>query len=105
MVLPLQFGSPNAVPEWVMAFAQATDVLSALLGIAIAYVAWRGYRRNDSRPMLVLSLGFVLALAVPFGLLVVFVTVGVPQGSVSVLTQVSQVVGLGAILYALWMPA
>jgi hypothetical protein len=105
MAGPLQFGSPDAVPEWVLAFAQVTDVLSALLGIAIAYVAWRGYRRNGSRPMLILSVGFVLALAVPFGLLLVFVAAGVPQGVVSVVSQASQVVGLGAILYALWMPA
>jgi hypothetical protein len=105
MRVPLQFGSADAVPDWMLAFAQATDVLSALLGIAIAYVAWRGYRRNDSRPMLILSAGFVLALAVPFALLVLFVADGVPQGMLSVLSQTSQVVGLGAILYALWMPA
>lgn len=104
MAVPLQFGNPDAVPEWVVAFSQATDVLSALLGVAIAYVAWRGYRRNDSRPMLFLSLGFVLALAVPFVLLLVFVAVpGLGEGVVGVLTQVSQVAGLVAILYALWL--
>lgn len=54
--------------------------------------------------MLVLSLGFVLALGVPFGLLLVFVAVpGPSEGVVGALTQVSQVAGLVAILYALWM--
>ncbi len=104
MAIPLQFGNPGAVREWVVAFSQATDVLSALLGIAIAYVAWRGYRRNDSRPMLFMALGFVLALGVPFGLLLVFVAVpGLSEGVVGVLTQVSQVAGLVAVLYALWV--
>lgn len=51
-----------------------------------------------------LSLVFMLALAVPFGLLLVFVAVpGLSEGVVGVLTQVSQVAGLVAILYALWM--
>jgi hypothetical protein len=75
-----------------------------LLGSAIAYVAWRGYRRNDSRPMLVLSGRFGLALAAPFGLLLVFVAAGLSQGIVSVLSSASQVVGLSAIRYASWMP-
>jgi hypothetical protein len=105
MLEPMQFGDPASVSEWVVVFGQATDVLSALLGIAIAAVAWRGYRRNDSRPMLLLSLGFVLALAVPFALLLVVVVGELPQGPAGVATQTSQVLGLLAILYALWMPA
>ncbi|MEF8855701.1 MAG: hypothetical protein V5A24_09460, partial [Haloarculaceae archaeon] len=46
-------------------------LLAAILGLFIAYQAYRGYRRNDSRPMLFISLGFVLALGVPFSLLLV----------------------------------
>lgn len=101
---PLQFGDPDAVAEWVVTFSQATDVLSALLGIAIAYIAWRGYSRNGSRPMLYLAVGFALALAVPFVLLIVFVALpGLSGGLVGVASQVSQVIGLVTILYALWL--
>lgn len=106
MLPVLQLWDAGPQPEWVAAFAQTTDVLSALLGVLIAYQAYRGYRRNDSRPMLFVAVGFVLALAVPFALLVVFVVLPASATTViAVLTQLSQVLGLLAILYALRMPA
>nr|WP_254525437.1 hypothetical protein [Natrinema caseinilyticum] len=93
-------------PEWVTTFVQTTDVLSALIGSFIAYQAYRGYRRNDSRPMLFIAVGFALALAVPFLLLLLYVTFPfVSETLAAVLGQCSQVAGLIAILYALRMPA
>lgn len=104
--MPLQLWDPEVPPDWVLVYGQATDVLSAVIGLFIAYLAYRGYRRNASRPMLYISAGFVLALAVPFLLLVVYLLLPtVPQPVVAVATQTSQVAGLLAILYALWMPA
>ena len=102
--LPLQLweASPSA---WLTTFVQATDVLSAVIGLFIAYQAYRGYRRNDSRPMLVLAVGFALALAVPFLLLLVYAAAPVSETAVAVLSQCSQLSGLFAILYALRMPA
>lgn len=102
----LQFGADADVPSWVASLIQYGDVLAALLGVFIAYQAYRGYRRNDSRPMLFISLGFVLALAVPFALLLVTVAVpGVPVWVVGLVTQAAEVLGLSCIVYALWMPA
>jgi 4-amino-4-deoxy-L-arabinose transferase-like glycosyltransferase len=103
--LPVQLWDAEAPPEWVVVYGQATDVLSALLGLFIAYQAYRGYRRHDSRPMLYIAAGFLLALAVPFLLLVGYLVVpGLPETAVSLATETSQVLGLVAILYALWMP-
>ena len=34
-------------------------LVTMLLGVLIAYQAYRGYRRNDSRPMLFVAVGFV----------------------------------------------
>lgn len=34
-------------------------VVTMLLGFLIAYQAYRGYRRNDSDPMLMLAVGFL----------------------------------------------
>jgi hypothetical protein len=102
----LQFGADADVPSWVVTVLQYGDVLAALLGIFIAYQAFRGYRRNDSRPMLFIAIGFVLALAVPFVLLLV--TLAVPQAPVwivGVLSQAAELLGLASIVYALWMPA
>ncbi len=39
----------------------------AVVGVFVAYQAYRGYRRNESRPMLYLALGIVLLTAVPVG--------------------------------------
>ena len=92
-------------PEWVITYVQATDVLAALLGIFIAYQAYRGYRRNESRPMLFISIGFVLVLAIPFLLLLLYLAIPMlTETIVVILTETSQVIGLVAIVYALWMP-
>lgn len=103
--IPLQLWEEGPVPEWAVAFGQVTDVLSALIGLFIAYHAYRGYRRNESRPMLFISVGFVLALGLPFVLLALYLVLPLPETPVGLLTQTSQVVGLLAILYALRMPA
>jgi hypothetical protein len=103
--LPLQLWEASP-PEWVATFVQATDILSALIGLFIAYQAYRGYRRNDSRPMLFIAVGFALALAVPFLLVVLYVALPfLSEALVSLLSQLSQVSGLIAILYALRTPS
>lgn len=105
-VVVLQTWSASDPATWVAVVSQVADVLSALLGIFIAYQAYRGYQRNGSRPMFVLSIGFVLALGVPFVLLLAFLAIPfLGQAVTTVLTGLSQVVGLFAILYALRMPA
>lgn len=102
---PLQLWESTAA-EWLVTFVQATDVLSALIGLFIAYQAYRGYRRNDSRPMLVIAVGFALALAVPFLLVVLYVAIPfLSETTIAVLSQLSQLSGLVAILYALRMPS
>lgn len=102
----LQVWEPTMPPDWVIAFQQATQILSVIIGVFIAYQAFRGYQRNESRPMLFLALGFMLVLAVPFTLFVLYgVVPGISVTAVIIVSQVSQVSGLIAILYALWMPA
>ncbi|THE66371.1 hypothetical protein D8Y22_03525 [Salinadaptatus halalkaliphilus] len=86
------------------------NVAKALVGIAIAYIAYRGYRRNESRPMLYLAVGFVLVLGVPFVLflgglpLVALVAVpSVAEQAIVAASELSQVIGLLIIVYALRM--
>ncbi|WP_126662191.1 DUF7521 family protein [Haloterrigena salifodinae] len=103
--IPLQLWETTTT-EWLVTFVQATDVLSAFIGLFIAYQAYRGYRRNDSRPMLVIAVGFALALAVPFLLVVLYAALPfLPETAIAVLSQLSQLSGLVAILYALRMPS
>lgn len=50
-----------------MAWAElAISLGSVLLGLVVGYQAYRGFRRNDSRPMQYLSVGLILLTAVPF---------------------------------------
>lgn len=101
----LQLWEPAMPPDWVIVFQQATQILSVIIGVFIAYQAYRGYLRNESRPMLFLALGFILVLAVPFGIFVLYgLFPAIPVTAVIIASQVCQVSGLLAILYALWMP-
>lgn len=86
----------------------AMNLLKGIVGIAIAYIAYRGYRRNGSRPMLFISAGFALTLGIPvflvFGGLTVIQAAGLPgylDSAVSMTSEVCQVLGLFVILYAL----
>jgi hypothetical protein len=84
---------------------QASEALSVLLGLAIAYIAYRGYRRNGSRPMLFVAVGFALVLGVPALLTVaLYLLLSVPLPIVNALAQGCELLGLGAILYGLWTP-
>jgi len=43
-----------------------TGLASAALGAVVAWTAYRGYARNDSRPMLFLAVGIAFLTVVPF---------------------------------------
>ena len=84
---------------------QASESLSVLLGLAISYIAYRGYRRNQSRPMLFVAAGFVLIVGLPAVLTVVlYFALGLPIPVVNSLVQASELAGLSSVLYGLWMP-
>jgi uncharacterized membrane protein (UPF0136 family) len=89
----------------------ASGGITLALGIAIAYVAFRGYRRNASRPMLFIAIGFVLVVAIPgilsyfvYALTMVFrVSLGIDFVYLAAIMQISEIVGMACILYALVM--
>lgn len=93
------------------AFAVTTELLVQLyemvgvtLGLFIAYLAYQGYRRNDSRPMLFIAIGFGVTLGLPA---LVFLTslllLSIPEVTLQVLTQTLEIVGLFCIIHALRM--
>ncbi|MFB6151858.1 MAG: hypothetical protein ABEJ40_08645 [Haloarculaceae archaeon] len=83
----------------------ASDLLVVVLGIAIAAVAYRGYGRNDSRPMLFVAAGFVLTFGGPGAVFVAALVVPMPSAVAGGLTQLSEVAGMLTILYGIRMPA
>jgi hypothetical protein len=107
MLIPLQIAPPD-VPNWVRMASQAMNLVAALVGLLIAYQAFRGYRRNDSRPMLFIAIGFALTVGLPFVLLGPMLLLGDdPRAATAfvLLSNGSTLVGLGCILYALRMPS
>lgn len=97
----LQVGSQ--LPETLQMGLLAYELVGAVLGVFIAYIAYRGYRRNRSRPMLFVSLGFALALGVPLVITLVYLALPVTGGRVvvQVVNQTFEVGGLLCIVYGL----
>ncbi|WP_435095084.1 DUF7521 family protein [Halorubrum sp. N11] len=93
-------GQPSGI---VQSGLLAYELVGAALGVFVAYLAYCGYRRNQSRPMLFVSLGFALALGVPLALTLVYLALPVSGGrvGVQVLTQTFEVAGLLCIIYGL----
>jgi hypothetical protein len=81
----------------------AYELVGAALGVFIAYIAYRGYRRNRSRAMLFVSVGFALALGIPLALTVVYVALPVTgfRVAVQIVNQSFEVAGLLCIIYGL----
>lgn len=86
------------------------QIAKSAIGLGIAYIAYRGYREHASRPMLYISIGFILVLGLPFILSILGVSlvasIGLPvsiQAAIISVSELSQVVGLVIILYALRM--
>lgn len=93
-------GQPS---ETVAVALQVYEFVGAALGLFIAYLAYRGYRRNDSRPMLFVSLGFALALGVPIVLTLVYLALPISgRGpALQFLVQTVEIIGLLSIVYGL----
>ena len=88
----------SAVQVWLTGY----EFVGALLGLFVAYQAYRGYRRNESRPMLFIALGFVLIVGLPVALTIPFLFVpAIPQPAYQFVVQTAEIAGLGSIIYAL----
>jgi hypothetical protein len=102
-------------PVLVGAVSLTLDAVAAALGLAVGYVAYRGYRRNESLPMLCIAAGFLLTFWAPValegGLAALDATLAfgptvrtaLPAG-VGLAARTVEVVGLLVILYGLAMP-
>lgn len=93
----------------------ALNLITTVLGLSVAYIALQGYRRNRSRPMLFVAVGFVLVFWTPVLLLVSFLVLpeiaratpdllSTVDFLFGILGSVSQAIGLSCILYGLRTP-
>ena len=84
---------------------QVSELIPMILGLAISYLAYTAYRQNQSRPMLYIAAGFVLVLFVQLPLsLILFYLLELPAPILNSIVQVPEFIGLGLILYGLWVP-
>ncbi|SFR90524.1 hypothetical protein SAMN05216559_0802 [Halomicrobium zhouii] len=77
-----------------------TATVTALAGAFVAYQGYRGYRRNDSRPMLYLAVGILLLTTVSF---LVQQAVGLAAGGAATAQFAAltvSIAGLLAVLYS-----
>lgn len=107
LVSPLQLESTQSYIGYLLLL---TVTLGALvLGLFIAFQAYRGYRRNQSRRMRFLALGLALLTVAPFALSLVVTFAGRQLGFGSrvytywlpIATRLVEIGGLGCILYSL----
>lgn len=77
-------------------------LVTMVLGFLIAYQAYRGYRRNHSRPMLYVAIGFVL---ISFGAVIeglLFDVVGLTLSDSGTVATIIVAIGMLSVLYALY---
>ncbi|MBV0925178.1 hypothetical protein KTS45_13315 [Halomicroarcula limicola] len=75
--------------------------LTALLGLFVASLAYRGYRRNGSAKMRALAVGIGLLTAGVFTAVAIADVAGAGDGIVLLARGVVTVAGLSVVLYAL----
>jgi hypothetical protein len=100
--LILQIASPELSQVKVLILV-ASGVLAAAFGLLIGYQAFRGYRRNRSKPMLYIASGIVLLTTVPFIGSVLLASIGGQNPFIILLLQrLLEFAGLACITYALY---
>jgi hypothetical protein len=91
--------------ETLRTIRQVSEVIPMILGLAISYLAYTAYQQNQSRPMLYIAAGFILVLFVqaPLALVLIYL-LELPTPVLNSIIQIPEFIGLGLILYGLWMP-
>lgn len=77
-------------------------VATAIGGLFVASLAYQGYRRNNSQPMLYLATGIILLTTIPVGVNYALTTLTTAtDAEILLLITASHLAGVTAILYAL----
>ncbi|WP_238398159.1 hypothetical protein [Halorussus salinus] len=91
--------------QLVVLLALAGLLLAAGLSLVVVYKLFEGYRRNGTGPMLVLAVGLALLVTGPIFLRLAFANLlDVSPAARSLATTASELLGLAAILYAIYEP-
>ena len=83
----------------------AAKIVALLLGLLIAAQAYRGYRRNDSWPMLYLAVGFAIISVGTAVEGVLYEILGTPIQTASAVQSVIVTLGMLVVLYSIYAKA
>lgn len=83
-------------------FATIAKVVALVLGAFIVYLAYRGYRRNRSRPLLYVALGFALITTGTIAEGLLYVILGSALLAAIAAGTAVTVLGFIAILYSIY---
>jgi hypothetical protein len=83
-------------------FTTATKLLALVLGTFIVYLAYRGFRRNRSRPLFYVAVGFALITAGTMAEGVLYVIIGSELLTAIAVGTAVTVLGFLAIIYSIY---
>jgi hypothetical protein len=84
---------------WVTTFAK---MIALVLGAFIVYLAYRGFRRNRSRPLFYVAVGFALITAGTIAEGLLYVIVGSELLTATTVGTAITVLGFVAIIYSIY---
>ena len=84
---------------WLTTF---TKVVALILGAFIVYLAYKGYKRNSSKPLLYVALGFALITAGTIIEGILYVMVGSELLSAIATGTTVMVLGFAVIIYSIY---
>ena len=83
-------------------FTTITKIVALILGVFIVYLAYRGFRRNRSRPLLYVAVGFALITAGTMIEGLLYVIIGSELLTAIATGTAITVLGFVAIIYSIY---
>jgi hypothetical protein len=87
--------------DWVSAVT-VIKLAALILGTFIVYLAYKGYRRNNSKPLLYVALGFALMTAATIVEGILYVIIGAELLVALFISTIITVIGFVAIIYSVY---
>jgi len=85
--------------DWIVTVIK---LVALVLGTFIVYLAYKGYRRNTSKPLLYVALGFALITAATIVEGILYVVVGSDLLVALFISTIITVIGFVAIIYSVY---
>jgi hypothetical protein len=85
--------------DWVVTVIK---LVALVLGTFIVYLAYKGYRRNTSKPLLYVALGFALITAATVVEGILYVIIGSDLLVALFISSIITVIGFVAIIYSVY---